>query len=87
MPRPVLDGALEPVLSSAKPRNGYFPRAESLFNVAAFVDSGGIFSRPGRWEPSPDGSNRDTDFEITYGKVRSASRRRPGNPGPPRARR
>ncbi len=44
VPRPVLDGALEPVLSHTKPRNGYFLRAESFFNVAAFVDSGGIFS-------------------------------------------
>ena len=44
VPRPVLDGALEPELSPRKPRNGYFLRAESFFNVAAFVDSGGIFS-------------------------------------------
>jgi predicted ATPase len=44
VPRPVLDGALEPELSARKPRNGYFLRAESFFNVAAFVDSGGIFS-------------------------------------------
>ena len=40
----MLDGALEPELSPRKPRNGYFLRAESFFNVAAFVDSGGIFS-------------------------------------------
>jgi predicted ATPase len=44
VPRPVLDGALHPVLSAHKPRNGYFLRAESFFNVANFVDSGGIFS-------------------------------------------
>jgi predicted ATPase len=44
VPRPVLDGALEPVLSDAKPRNGYFLRAESFFNVARVVDSGGIFA-------------------------------------------
>ena len=44
VPRPVFDGALEPVLSSHKPRNGYFLRAESFFNVAAFVDSGGTFA-------------------------------------------
>jgi predicted ATPase len=44
VPRTVLDGALEPVLSDAKPHNGYFLRAESFFNIANFVDSGGIFS-------------------------------------------
>jgi predicted ATPase len=44
VPRPVLDGALEPVLSPSKPRNGYFLRAESFFNIASFVDSGGVFS-------------------------------------------
>jgi predicted ATPase len=44
LPRPVLDGALEPVLGTRKPRNGYFLRAESFFNVAAFVDRAGIFS-------------------------------------------
>src|SRR4051794_38268751 len=44
VPRPVLDGALEPVLSSTKPRNGYFLRAESFFNIAKFVDSGDTFA-------------------------------------------
>jgi predicted ATPase len=44
VPRPVLGGALHPVLSAHKPHNGYFLRAESFFNVASFVDSGGIFS-------------------------------------------
>jgi predicted ATPase len=44
VPRPVLDGALVPVLSSTKPRNGYFLRAESFFNVARFVDGEGIFA-------------------------------------------
>jgi predicted ATPase len=44
VPRAVLDGALEPELSDAKPRTGYFLRAESFFNVAAFVDSEGTFS-------------------------------------------
>ena len=44
VPREVFGGALAPVLSSTKPRNGYFLRAESFFNVARFVDSGGIFS-------------------------------------------
>ena len=38
VPRAVLDGALEPVLSMTKPRNGYFLRAESFFNVARTVD-------------------------------------------------
>ena len=40
VPRSVMGGALEPVLSSTKPRNGYFLRAESFFNVAHFVDGG-----------------------------------------------
>jgi predicted ATPase len=44
VPRAVLDGALEPVLGARKPHNGYFLRAESFFNVAAFVDSAGTFS-------------------------------------------
>jgi predicted ATPase len=44
VPRAVFDGALEPVLGSTKPRNGYFLRAESFFNVARFVDSGTIFA-------------------------------------------
>jgi predicted ATPase len=44
VPRKVLGEALEPVLSRTKPRNGYFLRAESFFNIAAFVDSGGIFA-------------------------------------------
>jgi predicted ATPase len=33
---PALNGALEPALTSTKPRSGYFLRAESFFNVAAF---------------------------------------------------
>lgn len=40
VPRSVLDGALEPVLSATRPRNGYFLRAESFFNVASLIDSG-----------------------------------------------
>jgi len=44
VPRPVLGGGLEPMLSRTKPRNGYFLRAESFFNIASFVDSGGVFS-------------------------------------------
>ena len=44
VPRPVLDGALEPVLGARKPRTGYFLRAESFFNIAAFVDGGGVFA-------------------------------------------
>ena len=44
VPRPVLDGALEPVLSPSKPRNGYFLRAESFFNIASFIDSAGTFA-------------------------------------------
>jgi predicted ATPase len=45
MPRSVLDGALRPVLDRwSKPRNGYFLRAESFFNVAQMVDTEGKFS-------------------------------------------
>src|SRR5215217_4447301 len=44
VPRPAVGGALEPVLSASKPRNGYFLRAESFFNVAAFIDGGGVFA-------------------------------------------
>lgn len=44
VPRPVLGERLEPRLSMTKPRNGYFLRAESFFNVAAFVDEGGTYS-------------------------------------------
>jgi predicted ATPase len=42
VPRVALGGALAPVLSHHKPRIGYFLRAESFFNVAAYVDSGDI---------------------------------------------
>jgi predicted ATPase len=44
VPRAALGGGLEPVLSDTKPRTGYFLRAESFFNVAAFVDSGHKFA-------------------------------------------
>jgi predicted ATPase len=44
VPRAVLGGALEPELSRTKPRNGYFLRAESFFNIAQFVDGGGIYA-------------------------------------------
>ena len=44
VPRAVAGGALEPVLSRRKPRNGYFLRAESFFNIASFVDGGSKFS-------------------------------------------
>jgi predicted ATPase len=43
-PRAALDGALEPVLSSTKPRKGYFLRAESFFNVASFIGSDDRFA-------------------------------------------
>jgi predicted ATPase len=33
-----------PVLTAHKPRNVYFLRAKSFFNVARLVDSGGIFA-------------------------------------------
>jgi predicted ATPase len=35
---------LAPVLGRTRPRNGYFLRAESFFNVAAFIDSGARFA-------------------------------------------
>jgi predicted ATPase len=41
---PAMGGALAPELAATKPRTGYFLRAESFFNVAQLVDSGGIFS-------------------------------------------
>jgi predicted ATPase len=44
VPRAVLGGALEPELSATKPRNGYFLRAESFFNIAQLVDGGGLFA-------------------------------------------
>ena len=45
VPRPVIGrGAVEPVLARTKPRNGYFLRAESFFNVAGVVDGGGRFA-------------------------------------------
>jgi predicted ATPase len=44
VPRAVLGGGLAPVLTETKPRNGYFLRAESFFNVAQFVDGGGTFA-------------------------------------------
>jgi predicted ATPase len=44
VPRNVLDGALAPMLTGAKPRNGYYLRAESFFNIAKFIDSGAHFA-------------------------------------------
>jgi predicted ATPase len=44
VPRSVLKDALVPVLSDTKPRNGYYLRAESFFNVASFIDSGDRFA-------------------------------------------
>ena len=44
VPRKVLDDALAPVLSPTKPRNGYYLRAESFFNVAQLVDGGSKFA-------------------------------------------
>jgi predicted ATPase len=39
VPHSVLDEALIPVLSTTKPRNGYYLRAESFFNIANLIDS------------------------------------------------
>jgi len=44
VPRSVLEGALTPILSTSKPRNGYYLRAESFFNIAEFVDGGSRFA-------------------------------------------
>src|SRR4051794_12641236 len=44
VPRPILGGALAPVLSRTRPSTGFFLRAESFFNVARFVDSGSEFA-------------------------------------------
>jgi predicted ATPase len=44
VPRAVYGGALEPILGENKPRTGYFLRAESFFNIAAFIDSRDKFS-------------------------------------------
>jgi len=38
VPRTVLRGALVPRLSETKPRNGYYLRAESFFNIARLID-------------------------------------------------
>ena len=51
VPRNVLDGALAPVLSATKPRNGYYLRAESFFNIAKFIDSGETGSGHRRRDP------------------------------------
>jgi predicted ATPase len=42
VPRKILGGGLAPLLTETKPRDGYYLRAESFFNVAQFVDSGAI---------------------------------------------
>ncbi len=44
VPRPVLGGALAPRLGVRKPRDGYFLRAESFFNLANFIDGGSTFA-------------------------------------------
>jgi predicted ATPase len=41
---PVFDGALDPLLSLTKPREGYYLRAESFFKIAEFIDSGDRFA-------------------------------------------
>ena len=44
VPRPALGGGVQPELSHTKPRNGYFLRAESFFNIAQLVDGRGKFA-------------------------------------------
>jgi predicted ATPase len=41
---PVFGKALEPLLSATRPREGYYLRAESFFNIAEFIDSGHEFA-------------------------------------------
>ena len=38
VPHNVLGGALAPMLTGSKPRNGYYLRAESFFNIAGVID-------------------------------------------------
>ena len=38
VPHNVLGGALAPMLTGTKPRNGYYLRAESFFNIARLID-------------------------------------------------
>jgi predicted ATPase len=38
VPHSVLGGALAPMLTGSKPRNGYYLRAESFFNIAGLID-------------------------------------------------
>src|ERR671937_805647 len=35
---------IEAILAATKPRNGYFLRAESFFNIARFIDGGSLFA-------------------------------------------
>jgi predicted ATPase len=44
VPHAVYGGALAPILGENKPRTGYFLRAESFFNIAAFIDSNDTFA-------------------------------------------
>lgn len=44
VPRRALADGVEPVLTPTRPRNGYFLRAESFFNVAEMVDAEGTFA-------------------------------------------
>jgi predicted ATPase len=44
VPRPVLGDTYAPMLAATRPRDGYFLRAESFFNLAASIDGGGTFA-------------------------------------------
>jgi predicted ATPase len=44
VPRRLFRGALEPVLSSTRPREGYYLRAESFFKIAEFIDGADRFA-------------------------------------------
>jgi predicted ATPase len=48
VPRAILGGRVEPVLNRwARPRTGYFLRAESFFNIATLADAGTDFTNYG----------------------------------------
>jgi hypothetical protein len=55
-----------PCSLSSIPRTGDSTRSSGF--TGTFGDDGDSIA--GRWEKSPDGSNWETDFEVTYARVR-----------------